>query len=266
MVNFSQIERLAFWKVYNGKCIYCSNPIIRISEMQIDHIFYKDLKSYPDEFIRIKKEYNLPEDYNLDEYYNLVCSCGTCNRDKSNKLREKSAMLTYYSIARENEPKIKALTKEFQSKLESSKLLTQLKIILEQGFLEPKEVLELINITKNLIWQVNNPIVVTLTLYDEEDESKYTFSSPSEYWQWCDQCLTEIITKINETLTCLFAVCDESRDGEGYGVRFAFWGLNWRDFNEKFLPKINNWELQEVLPFEDIYEESAEDLFFKLKK
>ena len=266
MKNFSQIERLAFWNVYSGKCVYCSNPILRISEMQIDHIFPDNLKNNPDLFNKVKEDFDLPKDFELDMYYNLICSCNSCNRAKSDKIREKSAMLTYYSIAKENEPKIIASIKESKNILKSSKLLTQLKVIMEQNFLEPKEVLELINISESLIWQINNPIVITLTQYDEEARDEYLFSNQKEYWQWCDKCLNEIISLIKENLRCIFTICDESRDGEGYGVRFAFWGLNLRDFNEKFLPSIKEWDIQEVLPFDNIYEESAKDLFFNLTK
>lgn len=47
MSNYSYIERLAFWEVYKGKCKYCSIPIVRTSQMHIDHIFPVDLKDQP---------------------------------------------------------------------------------------------------------------------------------------------------------------------------------------------------------------------------
>lgn len=261
MVKISHFERLAFWEVYKGKCKYCSIPMTRISDMHIDHIFPEDLKNQPEFFNQIKKEFDLPEDFDLNDYYNLICSCATCNRDKSNKLREKSAMLTYYSIAKENKPKIIAVLNKKTNLLKTSKSLTQLKAIMEQGFLKPKEVIELINLAEDIIWQVHNPVIITFILYNEEDKD-----IPIEYWKWCDQCFDKIINILNENLTCQFSACEESRDGEGYGVRFAFWGLDRRDFYEKVLPKINDWDIPEVLPFENIYDVSAKDLFFKLEQ
>ena len=52
---------------------------------------------------------------------------------------------------------------------------------MEQGFLKPEEILELINLAENIIWQVNNPVVITLTLFNEDDKGTYTFSNLEEY-------------------------------------------------------------------------------------
>lgn len=266
MTKLSSIERLAFWEAYQKKCLYCDTPIIRISEMQIDHLFPQDLKNNEGKFNKMKKEYDLPDYYDLDSYENLVCSCGSCNRKKTDDLWTKNAMLTFHSIAIKKSSVIRKKITEFKSKFNSSKMLTSLKGLLNKTFLRPKEVVELLDITERIVEEVHNPIVFAFTKLFNEDGS-YPNVDPTKFWEWCDKSLEDLIKKITEELTCLFSICDDDRDGEGYGVRIAFWGLNWDDFNTKLYPLIfREWDIPEILRYKDldIWEESAKERFLKL--
>jgi len=268
MTNFSSIERLAIWEVYNKKCYYCDSPLVRISEMQIEHLFPKELENDEAKFNEIKEQFDLPNDFDLDSYENLVCSCGPCNRKKSNDLWSRNAMLSFHSIAIKNSIAITSKIKELESKLSSSKMISNLKSLLNKAFLRPNEVVELINITECIIEEIHNPIVIMFTKLFNDDGS-YPNIKPNEFWIWCERSLEELIKKINENLICLFSICDDDRDGEGYGVRIAFWGLNWEDFNKKFFPTIyNDWFIPEILRYEDLdfWEESAKERFLSLDK
>jgi len=268
MTNFSSIERLAIWEAYNKKCYYCDIPLVRISEMQIEHLSPKDLENNEAKFKEIKEQFDLPLDFDLDNYENLVCSCGPCNRKKLNDLWSKNAMLTFHSIAFKKSIVILSKIKELESKLSSSEMISNLKSLLNKTFLRPNEVVELINITEGIIEEIHNPIVIMFTKLFNDDGSSPDIK-PSEFWIWCERRLEELIKKINETLTCLFSVCDDDRDGEGYGVRIAFWGLNRNDFNTKFLPTIYyEWDIPEILRYEDLdfWEESAKERFLRLDR
>lgn len=127
MTNLSAIERLAFWEVYNKKCIYCDRPLERTSEMHIDHLFPQDLEQNEIRFNEIKKQYGLPDDFDLDSYENLVSSCGPCNRKKSNNLLSNNAMFNYHSIANRRSKAIKMKIIELESKLSSSEMILKLK-------------------------------------------------------------------------------------------------------------------------------------------
>ncbi len=268
MAYLSSIERLAFWESYNKKCLYCDSPIVRISELQIDHLFPQDLKNDETKFNEIKKQFELPDDFDLDSYGNLVSSCGPCNRKKSNNLLSRNAMLTFHSIAITKSIAIISKINELESTLSSSEMIIKLKSLLNKTFLRPKEVVELINITDSIIDEVHNPIVIMFTkLFN--DDGTYPDVKPNEFGQWCGRNLDELIKNINENLTCLFSVCDDDRNGEGFGVRIAFWGLNWNDFNTKFLPTIYyEWDIPEILRYKDLdfLEESAKERFISLDK
>ncbi|HEC39222.1 hypothetical protein LCGC14_1336970 [marine sediment metagenome] len=254
-----KLERLAIWNAYNRKCLYCDIPVPRISDMHIDHIFSEDLEEKPEEFEQVTLQYDLPSDFDLQEYYNLACSCGPCNRKKSNKRREKQVMLTYYSIAKEKEPIIKDLIKKYKDNIKTSNLLASIGTLLETKFLRPKEVVEFIHIVEEMVKKVHNPVTITFTIFKEEYEKH------DPYHNWCDEYLNEIINKIKNNLSCLYAICEDDRDGEGFGVRIAFWGLNWQEFSENFSPQILDWDIVEVMNFHDFYQRSAADLFFNLE-
>ncbi|MBA7658053.1 hypothetical protein ES703_66001 [subsurface metagenome] len=171
--------------------------------------------------------------------------------------------LTLHSIATQKSKPIQNKINELKSELNPSKMILNLKSLINKTFLRPKEVTELIDITENILEEINNPIVITFTksFYDDE---LFPDREPYDFWQWCDQNLEKLIDKINENMSCLFSVCDDDRNGEGYGVRIAFWGLNWKDFKYKFLPTIYDWDIPEILRFMDIWDESAKSLFLKL--
>ena len=266
MTNLSAIERLAFWEVYNKKCLYCDRPLERTSDMQIDHLFPQELEKDETRFNEIKKEFGLPNDFDLESYENLVSSCGPCNRKKSNDLLSRNVMLTFHSIASKKSIAIQNKIRESESKLSSSEMILKLQSLLNKTFLRPREVVELIDIAENIIEEVNNPIVIAFTKLFNDDNS-YPDLKPNEFWKWCDKSLEELINQINENLTCLFSICDDDRDGEGFGVRIAFWGLNWNDFNTRFLPTIYyEWDIPEILRYVDIWDESAKERFFKIEK
>ena len=171
--------------------------------------------------------------------------------------------LALHFIATQKSIVIQNKINELKSELNSSKMIINLKSLLNKTFLRPKEVKELIDIIENIIEEINNPLVIAFTKSFYDDES-FPDGEPYEFWQLCDQNLEELIEKINENMSCLFSVCDDDRNGEGYGVRIAFWGFNWKDFKYKFLPTIYDWDIPEILRFMDIWDESAKSLFLKL--
>lgn len=80
--KFTIDERFAFWEAYDKKCIYCSRPILEISQLEIDHLLPESLSKDNLQFQTILQEHKLPPNYTLTEYYNLVASCASCNRKK----------------------------------------------------------------------------------------------------------------------------------------------------------------------------------------
>lgn len=85
--RFTSDQRFAFWRAYDGKCIYCRSPILEISNLRIDHVIPEDLAKLEkkEQLEKLLFKLNLPNNYDIFAYYNLVSSCSRCNALKSSK-------------------------------------------------------------------------------------------------------------------------------------------------------------------------------------
>ena len=83
--NFSKAKRYALWKIHDGKCFWCGEPI-RYRDVTIDHVIPESLADKPDELARIKTLYSLPNAFQINDYCNWVPCHGTCNSSKKDKI------------------------------------------------------------------------------------------------------------------------------------------------------------------------------------
>lgn len=75
--------RLALYDTAGRKCVWCKEPIVCYSDLQIDHLIYKTID--PDALQSQIEGFELDPAYNVHETYNLVPVHGPCNRSKSDK-------------------------------------------------------------------------------------------------------------------------------------------------------------------------------------
>jgi len=84
---YPQLKRLIFrasiWRAHNRKCLYCGDLISRLENMEVDHIIPQKYKNQPEEFEKIKEEYELQGDFDINAYYNRAPSHKGCNVKKS---------------------------------------------------------------------------------------------------------------------------------------------------------------------------------------
>lgn len=121
---YPQLRRLIFrasiWRAHNGKCLYCGDLISRLENMEVDHIVPQKYKNQPEEFEKIKEEYELQGDFNINAYYNRAPSHKGCNVKKLEHLYQKSAILFYIEEARLKIPKIKEYEQKFKKNISIS--------------------------------------------------------------------------------------------------------------------------------------------------
>lgn len=122
---------MALYEAYNGRCLYC-NDLIKYDNYHIDHIIPEYLDDKPEEFKRIKREYELDDDYDLNAYYNLVPTTAGCNIKKRKQIFEKKTALFYISIAKNKIPNIKELEQKIEDQKSTTKLLFKLDVILRE--------------------------------------------------------------------------------------------------------------------------------------
>lgn len=82
---FSKAQRYALWRIYNGNCFWCGEPI-RYRDVTIDHVIPESIGDNQDELIRIKTMYSLPQEFQINDYCNWVPCHGTCNSSKKDSI------------------------------------------------------------------------------------------------------------------------------------------------------------------------------------
>jgi hypothetical protein len=100
------------WTVHGQRCFWCHHPVT-LRQIEIDHILPEGIK--PEDFERIREQYNLPEGFSLLGYENLVPSCSDCNSDKGARLFNETPVLMWQlQLVEERVPKIFALIHDYR--------------------------------------------------------------------------------------------------------------------------------------------------------
>jgi 5-methylcytosine-specific restriction endonuclease McrA len=123
--QFSDIERMAIWLAHKRRCAYRDEPIIRLTDLQIDHILPESLLDKPHELEKIKSEYDLPSNFDINSYYNWLPSCSSCNRDKSARVFKKKAIFYYLEMAESKHKRIKRIEQKLENKMKREGFLTR---------------------------------------------------------------------------------------------------------------------------------------------
>jgi len=90
--SFSRVQRYALWKIHDGKCFWCGEPI-RYRDVTIDHVIPESLDDKPDELMRIKTLYGLSSEFQVNDYCNWVPCHGTCNSSKQDHVFKGSPVI-----------------------------------------------------------------------------------------------------------------------------------------------------------------------------
>lgn len=112
--KFSPEERWVIWDVYKRKCIYCSEPILDFSNLNIDHLLPESLHENQSKLQEILKKHSLPENYDINGYQNLIASCAMCNKRKNKEIILNPVLL---HTANKNPEKIRKLVEIKKEKI-----------------------------------------------------------------------------------------------------------------------------------------------------
>ena len=120
---------MAIWLAHKRRCAYRDEPIIRLTDLQIDHILPESLLDKPHELEKIKSEYDLPSNFDINSYYNWLPSCSSCNRDKSARVFKKKAIFYYLEMAESKQKRIKRIEQKLENKMKREGFLTRTQAI-----------------------------------------------------------------------------------------------------------------------------------------
>ncbi len=186
--KFSDYERLAFWEVYDNKCLYCKKAIADIDQMNIDHLIPEKISA--DKLEKAKKLYGLPSDFAVDLYRNLVSAHYTCNNLKSDLFASEIHSGLTQIYLQKAELKAVRLEKELE-KLKGQDVLSKFKMyarsglrkgVVTHGDLE-KTIADLkLEFPMNLTTTMSASSLLVSSVLPDADAATQTLTPSSPWW------------------------------------------------------------------------------------
>jgi len=162
--KFETAERFAIWNSHKNTCFWCGEPI-KYSDTTIDHVLPETLLDNPDEFNRVKINYDLPDDFQINDFCNWVPSHSNCNARKSKKVfRNSPAFIFVLERLYSKSENTKKYYEKLKKQQDKDKLTAQLLTNLELGKLDENDLITLLrSTTSKYAWQF--PIIDKDKLY-----------------------------------------------------------------------------------------------------
>lgn len=151
--KFDNLVRSALWTTYKNTCFYCNRPL-DWEDLHIDHIIPESISKKIEEFVKIKKKFELNEEFSLNDLNNLVPSHSKCNYRKSDNLFNKSTTLFYLSITSQKVSKIEMEIERLRKNKSKGQILAKLQCAIFENTLCVTELKKLLIEIEKKAWDI----------------------------------------------------------------------------------------------------------------
>jgi len=261
--RFSNTERYALWKAYDGRCFYCENPL-DLQNMTVDHILPERLNENIEELEQVCKKYEINENFpnfQINDFPNWVPACfRKCNARKGGKILSTKTILLLLNEVQQRLPKVYHELEKARQKHGISHLLGSLSTAIENKHLTIQEIHKFVAQIESS-QHAEEPLILTfgLMIEDVENSKMLPCDVPRNYPYLCDWLELDLVKHLRTIITTPFHYAQPSeRSGETLSVRIVFPRLNYAEL-EKF--SLSWWEILEAANFWDIYKEKYNDAF-----
>jgi hypothetical protein len=157
-------------------------------------------------------------------------------------------------------PRVKEELERLQRQSRNESLLIELVNRVENGDLTISELVTFLEQnTQKPHKQSTEPIVVAFGLLIEDiDWTAMPGSVSFGYAHLCDWLGKQLMHQIRRQIPCLSVMVEDSRNGESFGIRIAFWNF---DVSHLERLSISPWQVLEVSYYSEIYSDSWDGLF-----
>ncbi len=261
--RFSTRTRAALWRAYDSCCFYCRTPITFV-ELEIDHLIPESLSHDPDSLRDLLARLDAPQEFDLNCLENLVPTHANCNRRKSRLVFSEPSTRYYRELARARVPQVRRLLERLSIQAANEKLLIALAHRIEIGLLSTREVDRVLSrVPVELSRPVSEPVVVGLSVNvaDLEATGELPPEAPTAYPQLCDWLEQQLLSSLRSRGATYIVPCEASeRNGETLGMRLAAWAVDINGLAGALPPY---WQVVEVAPYGDVYDQPPDGLFLK---
>ncbi|WP_375773125.1 hypothetical protein NR798_20285 [Archangium gephyra] len=258
--NIPTVLRMALWRANGFKCWYC-DQLIDYFDLQVDHIIAETTPAKRVEELITKL--GLPSNFTLNSTLNLVPAHHRCNRKKSDIELPEQSLRHYFDLWRTKQPAVQKERERLEKQTANGKLLSLLASRIATGQLMLGEVLNAIQSSKppHTKSSSSEPLVVCFSINVMEllESNTLPNDAPNEYPPLCDWLEKNLSDKVRTEITSPCVQTEPSgRNGETLSVRMAFWNL---DVTALEKASLGDWQVLEVMPFSEIYEDGWDELF-----
>lgn len=246
--RFSEAEKVAVWRGDTEKCLYCSIPI-RYNDLQIDHIVPEGISE--SKFAELSP--TLPPGFTINSIENWATCHQGCNVRKSSFVFDASASLYYIQMATRRAGKVREALEEFQVGRKNDRLLSTLRVRIEQGHLSRAAVLSALGNVQEPSGTQADPWVIAFGTNFLDPLPKDAPERDPELSDW----LIERLERDLAATGAVFRRLDDERSGEGVSVRCAFWVFDLDRVMETVDPC---WDVLAVQKYSELFQGSSDDL------
>lgn len=259
--RFSDSQRYALWRAYDGRCFYC-RELLEFQETTIDHVVPEWLLSRPDKLAELRAEYELDQNvpgFRINDFTNWVpAHFRSCNSRKGGAVLPKHRTLSLLDEVQRHLPHVRRELEKLTQQRSRSHALGSLGAALEGKHVTIEEVRRLLQDVERS-QHAEEPLVLTFGLAIKDVEEELPEAAPRDYPLLCDWLEADLVEHLGAIIDAPFHYTEPSeRSGEGLSVRIVFPGVDPHAFDRFDRPW---WEILEPGTFRDIFGISYADAY-----
>lgn len=261
--RFTNSQRYALYKAYDGRCFYCEGPI-DFREMTVDHVVPESLLEDLPRLAKLRDDYGIDDvapGFQINDFSNWVpAHARKCNTGKSDSILPRKLLLLCLQEVQKKLPTVRAEHAKLDRSRSRSHALGALSAAIEKRHLSIDDVRAFVAELEAAPREAE-PIVVTfgLGLEDLKGHDEIPKQLLEDYPALCDSLELSLVTHLRSILTTKFHYTEPSeRWGDGLSVRIVFPGLDIVELDEFALPW---WKILEATTYWEIFGERYQDAF-----
>jgi hypothetical protein len=139
--QFTTAETYAVWKYHGAACYLCEEPL-RLQEATVDHFIPEHLEEKPEEFIEVRRLFNLDGNFLINDFCNWLPCHVKCNQEKGSvPLRATfKAMATVEKLVRDAE-KVRKIEQRIRADRRKDEILAKMMVAIEGDTISKEEIL-----------------------------------------------------------------------------------------------------------------------------
>ncbi len=246
--KFRESERAAIWETDEKKCFYCGIPVF-FRDLQIDHVVPEDIPKSK----LTKLHPLLAENFEINSIENWVACHQGCNVRKAVYLFKTKTLLYYLEMAEKRAAKARQIIEDFGNARDNEKLISALKVRIENGYLSRSEVRNAIGFTVQRTQTQIDPWVIA---FGANFLDPLPVDAPERDPQLSDWLIRELERDLAAS-GAIFRIIDDERSGETVSVRCAFWVFDFDRIKESvdFF-----WDVLSLQKYSELFNAPPDDL------